>query len=114
MQQDITDWQAMQQYFQAQPQLLERLIGMLGDTLITIEQELEQAINTADLAALSKVAHNIKGTALNLHTPELARLAVQTQEQARQQTSESLVTARALSEKLHGFIELAQQRRGLQ
>ena len=111
MQKDITDWQAMQQYFQAQPQLLERLIGMLGDTLVTIQQELEQAIEAGDLVTLSKVAHNIKGTALNLHTPELARLAVQTQEQARQQAPEALGTATTLLGKLRDFIELAQQRR---
>jgi len=107
MQQDITDWQAMQQYYQAQPQLLDRLIAMLGDTLSEIQQELERAIQTQNLEQLAKIAHNIKGTALNLHTPELARLAVQTQEQARHADSDTLRTAEALSKRLSHFIEMA-------
>lgn len=107
MQQDITDWQAMQQYFQSQPQLLDKLIGMLTPTLSGIQQELEQARAERNMDALAKVAHNIKGTALNLHTPELARLSVQTQEQARQQSEEALTTAQTLSSKLGDFIDMA-------
>jgi PAS domain S-box-containing protein len=107
MQQDITDWQAMQQYYQAQPQLLDRLIAMLGDTLSEIQQELERTIENQNLEQLAKIAHNIKGTALNLHTPELARLAVQTQEQARQGDSDTLRTAEDLSKRLSHFIEMA-------
>jgi CheY-like chemotaxis protein/HPt (histidine-containing phosphotransfer) domain-containing protein len=107
MQEDITDWQAMQQYFREQPQLLDRLIGMLGGTLAGIQLELDQAMSNKNLDALAKVAHNIKGTALNLHTPELARLAVQTQEQARQLTEEAMQTAHVLSDKLASFIEMA-------
>ncbi len=111
MQQDITDWQAMQQYYQAQPQLLDRLIAMLGDTLSEIQQELEHTIQNQNLEQLAKIAHNIKGTALNLHTPELARLAVQTQEQARQGDSDTLRTAEDLSKRLSHFIEMATHHR---
>jgi len=107
MKQDITDWQAMQQYFREQPQLLDRLIGMLTNTLSSIQEELVHATQTQNLDALAKVAHNIKGTALNLHTPELARLAVQTQEQARQMAHEALQTAETLSSRLQAFIAKA-------
>lgn len=107
MQQDITDWQAMQQYFQSQPQLLDKLIGMLTPTLTSIQQELEQARRERNMDALAKVAHNVKGTALNLHTPELVRLAVQTQELARQQSEVALTTADALSVRLGEFIGMA-------
>ncbi|MBI2734213.1 MAG: response regulator [Aquabacterium sp.] len=107
MQHDINDWQAMQQYFQAQPQLLDRLIAMLGDTLHEIQQDLERAIKGQNLEQLAKIAHNIKGTALNLHTPELARLAVQTQEQARTGDHDTLLTAETLSSRLSHFIEMA-------
>lgn len=107
MQQHNSDWQAMQQYFREQPQLLDRLISMLSSTLGTIQAELDQTMLTQNLEALAKVAHNIKGTALNLHTPELAGLAVQTQEQARQMGKEALQTAETLSLRLKDFIELA-------
>ncbi|MGC4060678.1 MAG: ATP-binding protein [Aquabacterium sp.] len=109
MQQDTPDWQAMKQYFREQPQLLDRLIAMLSNTLATIQVELDQAVQTQNLEALAKIAHNIKGTALNLHTPEMVRLAVQTQEQARQMARESLQTAEALSARLKEFIDLALQ-----
>jgi HPt (histidine-containing phosphotransfer) domain-containing protein len=111
MKQDITDWQAMQQYFREQPQLLDRLIGMLTNTLSSIQEELVHATQTQNLDALAKVAHNIKGTALNLHTPELARLAVQTQEQARQMAHEALQTAETLSSRLQAFIAKAVEHR---
>ena len=109
MQQDITNWQAMHQYFQSQPQLLDKLIGMLTPTLSGIQEELEQARLGRHMDALAKVAHNIKGTALNLHAPELARLSVQTQEQARQQSDDALLTAQVLSAKLGEFIDMARQ-----
>lgn len=104
---DVTDWQAMQQYFQAQPQLLDRLIVLLTDTLASIQKELDQAMSARNLDALAKIAHNIKGTALNLHTPELVRLAVQTQEQARQLTHDALETAHMLSQRLDDFLAQA-------
>jgi CheY-like chemotaxis protein/HPt (histidine-containing phosphotransfer) domain-containing protein len=111
MKQDLTDWQAMQQYFRDQPQLLDRLIGMLGNTLGEIHRELDQATSTGNMEAIAKVAHNIKGTALNLHTPELARLAVQTQDQARQTAQEALISARQLSHRLGDFIAQATEHR---
>ncbi len=113
-QQDITDWQAMQQYFQSQPQLLDRLIGMLSGTLSEIQAELKQAMADSDMNNLAKVAHNIKGTALNLHTPELARLAVQTQEEARQKNPGTLVTAQMLAMRLEAFIDMAAQHQSKQ
>ncbi len=104
MPQDSKDWQAMKQHFQAQPQLLERLVGMLARTLNDIRGELNQAMSTQNLDALAKVAHNIKGTALNLHTPDLARLAIQTQDQARQQQLDALQSAQLLSLQLDEFL----------
>ncbi len=105
MPQESSDWQAMRQHFQAQPQLLDRLVGMLARTLGDIRGELAQAISTQNLDALAKVAHNIKGTALNLHTPDLARLAIQTQEQARQQHLGALESAQCLSSQLDQFLD---------
>jgi PAS domain S-box-containing protein len=114
MYKESADWQAMQQYFREQPQLLDKLIGMLNKTLAGIEQELSKAMALKDLPALAKVAHNIKGTALNLHTPEMARLAVQTQDQARQLATEALDTAQSLSAHLHDFMDLVAQHQARQ
>ncbi len=107
MRQDITDWQAMQQYFHPQPQLLNKLMGILAPTLSGIQQDLQQARRERDLDALAKIAHNIKGTALNLHAPELASLAIQTQEQARQHSEETLITADRLCTRLADFVAMA-------
>jgi PAS domain S-box-containing protein len=106
---DISDWEAMQQYFQAQPQLLDKLIGMLAGTLRAIHEELHAAMAAKDMDTLAKVAHNIKGTALNLHTPELARLAVQTQENCRRSPEDALREAETLSQRLGVFIEQAER-----
>ncbi|MFT3856861.1 MAG: ATP-binding protein [Aquabacterium sp.] len=104
---DLSDWEAMQQYFQDQPQLLERLVSMLSKTLGDIHDELERALSDHSMEGLAKVAHNIKGTALNLHTPELARLAMQTQEQARTALPEAMGSGRQLSARLAAFISQA-------
>jgi CheY-like chemotaxis protein len=108
--QDASDWEAMQQYFSAQPHLLDRLIGMLTNTLSEIQVELDQAVSNQNMDALAKVAHNVKGTALNLHTPKLADLAIQTQDQAkRQAAADAIRSAELLSARLGSFIAKANQ-----
>jgi len=101
------DFEAMQRYFKAQPQLLDRLIGMLNRTLGEVEAELARSLREQDMACLAKVAHNIKGTALNLHTPELARLAIQTQDEARAASDEAWTTAQQLLYCLQAFVAQA-------
>ena len=101
------DWQAMQAHFGGQPQLLQRLLGMLGGTLSPIAIELRTALQTRDMDALAKTAHNIKGTALNLHTPELIRLAVQAQDQARQRQPEAWDSGEQLAAHLGEFLHKA-------
>jgi PAS domain S-box-containing protein len=101
------DFEAMQRYFKAQPQLLDRLIGMLNRTLGEVETELARSLQELDMACLAKVAHNIKGTALNLHTPELARLAIQTQDEARAASAEAWSSAEDLLYCLQAFVAQA-------
>ncbi len=101
------DFAAMQQYFKAQPQLLDRLIGMLNRTLAEVEHELSRSLHERNMDSLAKVAHNIKGTALNLHTPELARLAIQTQEEARSHSPQAWSSADDLLHCLHEFTSQA-------
>jgi PAS domain S-box-containing protein len=107
-----TDFEAMQQHFRTQPLLLARLIGMLQRTLADVERELTQALTDRDMAQLAKVAHNVKGTALNLHAPELTRLAIQAQEDARLQTPQAWAAGAALLESLQAFVEQAGRHSG--
>ncbi len=101
------DFEAMQQHFRTQPLLLERLIGMLKRTLTEVEQELATALGQRDMDLLAKVAHNVKGTALNLHAPELTRLATQTQDDARFQSAQAWASGTDLMQCLREFIEQA-------
>jgi PAS domain S-box-containing protein len=101
------DFEAMQQHFRTQPLLLERLIGMLKRTLTEVELELATALSHHDMDQLAKVAHNVKGTALNLHAPELTRLAVQTQDDARFQSAQVWASGAELMQCLREFIEEA-------
>jgi HPt (histidine-containing phosphotransfer) domain-containing protein len=87
--------------------LLERLIGMLKRTLTEVELELATALSHHDMDQLAKVAHNVKGTALNLHAPELTRLAVQTQDDARFQSAQAWASGAELMQCLREFIEEA-------
>jgi PAS domain S-box-containing protein len=108
------DFDAMQRYFKAQPQLLDRLIGMLNRTLGEVEHELARSMQDRDMDALAKVAHNIKGTALNLHTPELARLAMLTQEEARELNPQAWPSADHLLHCLRDFVTQASRHQQVQ
>jgi PAS domain S-box-containing protein len=101
------DFEAMQLHFRTQPLLLERLIGMLKRTLAEVEQELVHALAERDMNQLAKVAHNVKGTALNLHAPELTRLASQTQDDARFQSAQAWASGAELMQCLREFIAQA-------
>jgi CheY-like chemotaxis protein/HPt (histidine-containing phosphotransfer) domain-containing protein len=101
------DWCAMRAHFKDQPELLQRLIGLLGGTLSTIAIELREALRARDMDALAKVAHNIKGTALNLHTPDLVALAIQTQDQARQREPAAWASGEHLARHLGDFLDKA-------
>ena len=99
-----SDWQAMRDHFKAQPGLFDRLLVVASQCLPGVLAQLEQALLHRDPAELAKVAHEIKGIALNLRAPTLARLAASTQEQARHEQPECHDTAEALSEVLAQFL----------
>jgi CheY-like chemotaxis protein/anti-sigma regulatory factor (Ser/Thr protein kinase) len=104
-----SDFQQMQKHFSSQPLLLERLVGMLSRTLNELDAELGAALSARNFTTLSKVAHNIKGTALNLHAPELTRLAMQTQDEARQTQDQAWQSGHALQASLRQFLSEAAQ-----
>jgi PAS domain S-box-containing protein len=99
-----SDWDSMLKHFYAQPTLLTRLIETLADTMPGLWTQLEQARREHDIQALFKLAHNLKGTALNLHAIELGRLATLTQEQAREHHTDMFLSAKCLADCLREFM----------
>jgi len=104
-QEPASDWASMQRHFEAQPGLLDRLVDVALQSLPGVLCELERVRTLGDMAALAKIAHEIKGTALNLRAPRLAELGAQTQDQARQGLPDSQATAAELSDGLRAFLD---------
>lgn len=98
------DWVSMQQHFAPQPGVLSALTSVARQTLPGVAEQLSQALQSDDLMRLAKVAHEIKGIALNLRTPGLTDLATQTQDEARQACPDSRELGQRLSTHLQGFL----------
>lgn len=102
------DWGHMQSHFAPQTGVLLALISVARQTLPGVAEQLDLALQASDLARLAKVAHEIKGIALNLRTPGMTELATRTQDHARQATAEAAAEAaelgRHLSAHLKGFL----------
>ena len=104
-----TDWASMQQHFAPQPGVLGALISVARQTLPGVAEQLDLTLQSGDLTRLAKVAHEIKGIALNLRTPGLTELATRTQDQSRQAEPRATELGQALSGHLRGFLaQLAQ------
>ena len=100
----LADWACMQQHFAPQPSVMSALVGVARQTLPGVAGQLDQSLQTQDLPRLAKVAHEVKGIALNLRAPGLTELATRTQDQSRQADPEALETGLRLSEHLKGFL----------
>ena len=96
----------MRQHFAPQPGVLAALISVARQTLPGVAEQLELALQANDLARLAKVAHEIKGIALNLRTTGLTSLATGTQDQARQAAPQSIESGRHLLGHLQQFLRL--------
>lgn len=99
-----TDWASMQRHFAPQPGVLTALISVARQTLPGVAEQLDQALRAGELARLAKVAHEIKGIALNLRTPGLTELATRTQDRSRQADPTAAELGARLSEHLRGFL----------
>lgn len=100
----------MRGHYQAQPGLLAQLQALAAQSFPGVLEHLQQACATADLGSVAKVAHEIKGTALNLRTAHLSALAAETQDHARKGEATSLALAKELAASLSAFLaELARQ-----
>ena len=100
-----SDWDAMRRHFQGQPALFDRLVEVALQSLPGVLAELDRARTLSDIVSLGKIAHEIKGTALNLRAPNLARLGAATQDQARQNLPGCQASADELSDCLARFLE---------
>ena len=69
----------MQEHFGANPQLLNKLILTLREAGRDILSNMDAAMAQRDFAKLKIEAHSLKGAALNLHTPHLAKQAAELQ-----------------------------------
>lgn len=108
-----SDWEATCSHFQAQGQaaLLERLVDVALQSLPAVLSELDRARAQGDTAALAKVAHEIKGTALSLRAPQLAELGAATQDAARQNMPGTPAHAERLSAALSAFVRAMRDHR---
>jgi len=101
----LSDWASMQHHFQGQPALFDRLVDVALQSLPGVLCELDRARALGDMAALAKIAHEIKGTALNLRAPRLAAIGATTQGQAREGQPSCHASASELSAGLQAFLE---------
>jgi PAS domain S-box-containing protein len=109
----LGDWQAMLAQFGSKTVLLERLVIQLQQTLPTNISQLDRACNAGDMREIARLAHEVKGLALNLGASELAALATLAQDQARQQHAESVASGRQLAMGLRQFLAHVQQAEGV-
>lgn len=77
---------------------------MAQQTLPNVAQQLDRAVQTQDLPHLAKVAHEIKGIALNLRAPALTELACLTQDQSRASDPAAVGQGQRLLAQLRGFL----------
>ena len=94
----------MHDHFGGNPALLQRLMQTLNDAGQEILSNLEQAIESRDFVKLRSEAHSLKGAALNLHTPSLAKQAAELQNLASLQAPVAFALAKDLSQALARFL----------
>jgi PAS domain S-box-containing protein len=103
------DWQAMLEQFGSKPELLHRLVAQLRQTLPVNITQLLRACDAGDTAEIARQAHDVKGLALNLRANSLAALAIQAQDQARQQHPDSISSGQALAQGLGQYLTQVNQ-----
>jgi HPt (histidine-containing phosphotransfer) domain-containing protein len=99
------DWQSMQAHFQGQPEMLAALTQVAIATLPDVSRRLRSALAEQATETLATIAHEVKGSALNLRAQQLASLASATQDLARQGDIACLAKADALATLLERFID---------
>lgn len=104
----LSDCQAMLGHFESNPILLQRLVETLQETSQEILTNLAYAIESRDFNLIRTEAHSLKGAALNLHTPGLAKQATELQNLASLQAPVAFNLAKELVDNLTHFIQQIQ------
>ncbi|HET8869984.1 MAG TPA: Hpt domain-containing protein, partial [Aquabacterium sp.] len=98
------DWNAMHSHFGNNPALLQKLMLTLAETGHEILSNLRHAVDSRDFNKLRSEAHSLKGAALNLHTPALAKQAAEVQNLASVQAPVAFAAAKDLIQNLTRFL----------
>jgi PAS domain S-box-containing protein len=99
-----SDWQSMLEEFAKRPGLLDKLLAQMRQTLPESIAQIEHACRARDIAELARLAHDIKGLALNLRAGELSALAICAQDSARQDQADAIDNGRMLALGLRQFL----------
>lgn len=103
------DWIAMQEHFGNNPQLLSKLIQTLLEAGRDILTNMDAAMAQKDFAKLKSEAHSLKGAALNLHTPGLAKQAAELQNLAALQAPLAFTLGQEVSAAFSHFLDYLEQ-----
>lgn len=103
------DWIAMQEHFGCNPQLLSKLIQTLLEAGRDILTNMDAAMAQKDFAKLKSEAHSLKGAALNLHTPGLAKQAAELQNLAALQAPLAFTLGQEVSAAFSHFLDYLEQ-----
>ncbi|MDE2077520.1 MAG: response regulator [Burkholderiales bacterium] len=98
------DWNEMHHHFGSNPALLQKLMQTLAETGHEMLNNLTGAVESRDFSKLRSEAHSLKGAALNLHTPALAKQAAEVQNLASVQAPVAFAVAKDLIQNLARFL----------
>ena len=99
----------MQEHFGSNPQLLNKLIQTLREAGRGILTNMDAAMAQRDFAKLKSEAHSLKGAALNLHTPGLAKQAAELHNLAALQAPLAFTLGKEVSAAFSHFLDYLEQ-----
>ena len=108
----IIDWQAVADSLRAPPAFVQQLARAMVSNLGPKPQSLRAAAAAADLPAIAREAHSIKGVAGNVRAQDIFELARATESTAREGQAEAVDLAQALAVSTQAMIDCARERLG--
>jgi HPt (histidine-containing phosphotransfer) domain-containing protein len=108
----VIDWQAVADSLRAPPAFVQQLARAMVSNLGPKPQSLRAAAAAADLPAIAREAHSIKGVAGNVRAQDVFELARATESAAREGQAEAVDLAQALAVSTQAMIDCARERLG--